>query len=83
MTPDGAVVKKTNKQKKPCLPMQEALETSFGWIRGLGRYPGAGNSNLLQCSCLYNPMDRGAWWATIHGVAKSQIRLSVFPSLPL
>ena len=35
-----------------------------------------GNSNPLQYSCLENPMDRGAWWATVHGVAKSQTRLN-------
>ena len=40
------------------------------------RSPGRGNSNLLQCSCLENPMDRGAWWATVHGVTKSRARLS-------
>ena len=39
---------------------------------------GEGNGNPLQYSCLENPMDRGAWWATIHGVAKSQTRLSDF-----
>ena len=36
-----------------------------------GRSSGEGNSNPLQDSCLENPMDRGAWWATVHGVAKS------------
>ena len=40
-----------------------------------GRYAGEGNSNLLQCSCLMNPMDRGAWWATVHRVSKSQTLL--------
>ena len=43
-----------------------------GLIPGLGRSPGEGR----KYSCLRNPMDRGAWWATIHGVAKSQTRLS-------
>ena len=43
-----------------------------GSIPGLGRSPGEGNGNPLQYSCLENPMDRGAWWATVHGVAKSQ-----------
>ena len=38
---------------------------------GSGRSPGEGNGNPLQCSCLENPMDRGAWWATVHGVAES------------
>ena len=42
-----------------------------GLIPGLGRHPGEGNSNPLQYSCLENAMDRGAWRATIHGVAKS------------
>ena len=45
-------------------------------IPGLGRSPGEGNSNALQYSCLGNPMDRGAWRVTVHGVGKSQIRLS-------
>ena len=41
-----------------------------------GRSPGGRNGNPLQYSCLENPMDRGAWWATVHGVAKSQTWLS-------
>ena len=48
-----------------------------GLIPGLGRYPGEGNGNPLQYSCLENFMDRGAWWATIHGVTKSQTQLSL------
>ena len=47
-----------------------------GLIPGSGRSLGVGNGNLLQHSCLGNPMDRGAWWATVLGVTKSQIRLS-------
>ena len=43
-----------------------------GSIPGLGRSPGEGNGNPLQCSCLENPMDGGAWWATVHGATKSQ-----------
>ena len=39
-------------------------------IPGPERSPGEGNGNPLQYSCLGNPMDRGAWWATVHGVAK-------------
>ena len=39
-------------------------------IPGLGRSPGEGNGNPLQCSCLENPMDRGAWWAIVHGTAR-------------
>ena len=42
---------------------------------GSGRSPEVGNGNPLQYSCLENPMDRGAWWATVHGVAKSRTRL--------
>ena len=42
----------------------------LGSIPGLGRCPGAGNGYSLQYSCLGNAMDRGAWWATVHGVAK-------------
>jgi len=41
-----------------------------GLIPVLGRFPGEGNGNPLQYSCLENPMDRGAWWATIHGVVR-------------
>ena len=50
----------------------------LGLIPGLGRSPGEGNGDPLQCSCLENPMDGGAWWATDHGVAKSRTRLSDF-----
>ena len=42
----------------------------LGWIPGSGRYPGEGNGNPLQYSCLESPMDRGAWWATVHEVTK-------------
>ena len=42
----------------------------MGLIPRLGRFPGERNGNLLQYCCLRNPMDRGAWWATVHGVAK-------------
>ena len=41
-----------------------------GSVLGLGRSPGKGNGNPLQYSCLGKPMDRGAWWATVHGVTK-------------
>ena len=49
-----------------------------GSIPGLGRSPGEGNGNPLQYSCLEYSMDRGAWWATAHGVTKSRIWLSNF-----
>ena len=48
-----------------------------GLIPGSGRSAGEGNGNPFQHSCLENPMDRGAWRATVHGVAKSQTQLSV------
>ena len=50
----------------------------LGLIPGLGRSPEEGNGNPLQYSCLENPMDRGAWWATVHRVTKSWIWLSNF-----
>ena len=56
----GSVVKKN-------LP---ANVGDMGLIPGLGRSPGEGNGNPLQYSCLENPMDRGAWWATVYWVAK-------------
>ena len=48
----------------------------LGSIPELGRSPGKGNGNPLQYSCLENPMDRGAWQSTVHGVAKSRAQLS-------
>ena len=48
----------------------------MGSIPGWGGSPGGGNSNPLQCSCLGNAMDRGAWQGTVHGVAQSQTQLS-------
>ena len=47
----------------------------LGSIPGLGRSPGEGQHNPLQYPCLENPRDRGAWWATVHGIAKSQTQL--------
>ena len=54
----------------------------LGLIPGLGRSPGEGNGNPFQYSCLKNPMDRGAWWAIVHGVAKSWTWLSNFTHTP-
>jgi len=48
----------------------------MGLIPGSGRSSGEGNGNPLQYSCLENPMDRGAWWATVHGVTKSRTQLN-------
>ena len=50
----------------------------LGLIPGSGRFPGEGNGNPLQYSCLENPMDGEAWWTIVHGVAKSQTRLRDF-----
>ena len=48
----------------------------LGSIPGLGRSPGVGNGNSLQYACLENPVDRGAWWATVRRVEKSRTHLS-------
>ena len=63
--------------KYGCFPYGSAGKESAsnagdqGLIPGLGRYPGEGNGNPLQYSCPENPMDGGAWQATVHGVTKS------------
>ena len=62
--PGGAVVKN--------LPSDAGYPTDVGLIPRSGRSPEVGNSNVLQYSCLENPLDRGAWPAEIHGVAKSR-----------
>ena len=56
----------------------------LGLVTGSGKSSGEGKGNPLQYSCLENPMDRGAWWTTVHGVAKSQTWLSdvIFKHLP-
>ena len=57
-------------------PANAGAAGDLGSIPGSGRSPGRGNGNSLQYSCVENPMDRGAWQAMVHGVAKSQTRLS-------
>ena len=52
------------------LPANSGDARDLGLIPGLGRSPGEGNGDPLQYSCLGDPMDRGAWWATVTGVAK-------------
>ena len=54
------------------LPSKQGEAGNVGSISELGRSPGGGHSNPLQSSCLGNPTDRGAWWVTLHGVAKSR-----------
>ena len=59
--------------------MVKSLPANAGnidWIPGLGRSPREGNGNPIQYSCLGNPMDRGAWQAMVHGVAKNLTQLS-------
>ena len=70
----------------PCGSMLKNLPANAGdtgdtdSTPGSGRSQGGGNGNPVHYSCLENPMDRGAWWATVHGVTKSQTRLSDFTS---
>ena len=68
--PAGAVV--TN------LPTNAEAARDPSSIPESGRSPGVGNGNTLQYSCLENSMDRGAWQTTVHGVAKSQSRLTEY-----
>ena len=63
----------------PCSSVSKESACSAGdpgSIPGLGRPPAEGNGNPLQYPCLENPMDRGAWWAAVHGVTKSRAQLS-------
>ena len=66
--PGGSLVKK--------VPANAGDIRDAGSIPGSGRSPGEGHGNPLQYSCLENSMDRGAWWAIVHGVAKNWTRLS-------
>ena len=58
------------------MPPSEGDARDMGSVSGSGRFSEVGNGNPLQYSCLRNPMDRGAWQATVHGVAKSLTQLS-------
>ena len=69
--PGGRVVKN--------LPASAGDASDVGSVPGLGRSPGVEDGNPLQYSCLEKSMDRGAWWATVHGVTKSQTQLSRHP----
>ena len=53
------------------LPANAGDATDTGLIPGSGRFPGRGNGNPLQYSCMESPIDRGIWWGTVLGVAKS------------
>ena len=59
-------------------PINAGDAEDLGLIPGSERSPEEGNGDPLQCSCLENPTDRGAWWAAVHGVVKSRTRLSDF-----
>ena len=58
-------------------PANEGDISEVGWILGSGRSPGGGHGNPLQYSCLENPLDRGAWQAMVHRIAKSWIQLKL------
>ena len=73
--PGGTVIKN--------LPATVGNARDEGSIPGSGRSPGGGNGNPLQYSCVGNPMDRGVWGATVHGVAKSQTQLSTHTQVQL
>ena len=60
------------------LPSNAGNVRDMGLIPGLGRTSAEGHGNLLQYSCLENPKEGGAWWATVHGVIKSRTQLSGF-----
>ena len=64
-----------NKGKEP--PANAGDIRDSGSIPGSGGSPGGGHGNPFQYSCLENPMSRGAWWATVHEVSKSQMQLEV------
>ena len=55
----------------------QKMQEKWVWSQGQKDFPEAGNGNPLQYSCLENPIDRVAWWATVHGVAKSYTQLSI------
>ena len=62
------------------LPASAGDLRDVGSIPESGRWPGGGRGNPLQCSCLENPVDRGAWRATVHGMAQSWTRLKQLTS---
>ena len=64
-------------------PTNAGYAGDVGSIPGSARSPGGGNGNLLQYSSLKNLMNRGAWWATAHGVAKSSTRMSTHTKSPI
>ena len=73
--PGGLVVKKN----PPAIQETTCNAGDLGSIPWSGRSPGEGKGNTLQYSCLGNPMDRGAWWATVHGVTRIRHSLVTKP----
>ena len=74
---DGVGINGKKRDSKPCWSLSFSLtQSSSTWASqmaiGSGRSPGGGHGNPFQYSCLENPMDRGAWWAMVHRVAKSR-----------
>ena len=57
------------------LPANAGGIRDMGTVPGSGRFPGEGHGNPLQCSCVENPLARGAWWATVHGGRKNWTQL--------
>ena len=67
----------SSKKKKKESTCNARTMGDAGLTPGLGRSPGEGNGNPLQYSCWQNPIDRGAWWVTVHRVVKSQAQLGM------
>ena len=65
------------KKRKKSLPNCAEAAGDADLIPGSEKSPGEANGNTLQYSCLENSMDKGVWWATVHGVAKNQMQLSM------
>ena len=65
-------------KKKPHANVGDTRDV--GSVRGWGTSPGGGHGNPLQCSCLKNPMNRGAWWAAVQRITKLEFQLSYFKS---
>ena len=74
------------KKSFPCSSVNKESACNAGdldFIPGSGKSPGEGNGYPLQDSCLENPMDRGAWWATVHGIARLGHNLATKPPRPM
>ena len=71
-------IKSLHQNRRSGEKIRKFVQTHSDYFINISAWDGEGNGNPLQCSCLENPMDGEAWWAAVHGVAKSQIRLSDF-----